>query len=588
MSGYIFTAPEGAIKKKYYKISDGENFVEEAFLGYVNIGKSHALVDFIINRSLNYPGMRTILARDYLKMLKDTIAEKFAQRANKWLIGKDHSEVRYTFATDKCPYTGEDRNSKVDGWGLSQIGDIEDIFRGVEYGTSIIDEGNLIDNGKHDAILVRLRQRVFHKTLTVWDLSIKKALEWNVTPDEAFEIMFADPNHVVGQLGLTPDAPMPAPMIQKTAFNPKFQEPLWNRYIDAPYPKAITPEWVDKFVGVKEKYTPVTQVYIEGHIPYAGEEFIIKDKPITERYFCEYYDKHTHLVKLINVPQVVPAESLLLVKKRNTVFGFTHENESRNTENSSNMFLVEDESYRQSLTMGKNLDSQGMVFPHFINNFWENDGHIIRLTNNMMNTFRIGIGGLDKGGDHPHYICLGGFVKEIRGILVFDELLMSNITNIDASYYAKEMIPPHFIRTWWGYDPSMTHKNYNQSLEYFPLQDYYEALGEENLIKGVKGKDGYQILNKLLMYDNIVPNKAPLPRFLVSHKCEMLIDALEKLTWKIVQNSRNNQLTDIGDGGKYQASIVDQIVERETFTVSKFDISPNPVWRPQHSLPRQY
>lgn len=576
MASY-FSAPKGEIKNTHLKFVHGEYYPEEAYIGFVNIGKSFAGADFLIKRCLEYPGMNCILSRDYAKELRTTTARIFYQRASKHLIGKDHNNLRYTFAEKLCPFTGRKVNSRVEGWGLALITNLDDEFRSHAFGTSLIEEGNLVSTDMHDGILGRLRQDVFHISKTVADLALAMGLRWGVTPEEAYEIMYADYRHSVGRLELDIDAPMPAPMVQKTLFNPRYQEPLWARYVDVSYPKKITPKWVEENIGVKEVYTSGIDLMEENYYPYAGEEFILIDQPIEERFFVEYADEHSKCIKFINVPQAVPMEQVKLVKKRNTLFGFTHQNKSANRENASNMFLMQNRKYRKQLTMGFDSKDVGMVFPDFIDDYFENGGHIIKLTNEMLNRGRIGIGGLDKGGGHPHAIINSFYTGANRGIIIFDEFLRNNISNIDAAEHAREMILPQFVRQYWGYDPSMDKRTFNQNIEERQITHYYEALGQQNLYPGIKGMAGFQMVNMLLKFDLLIDGKKPMPRLLVSEDCEYTIEALKTLKIATINNSRDNVLVDVGDSIKVMASIVDMVVQSIIINAVPFDMQPQRV-----------
>lgn len=555
-----------SLRRKYLTARDNDDFPEMGWCGQPNTGKSHAGADFLIRRGTEYPGSVNVVCRDTLKNLRDTTAKLIQQRVGQDFFDSINNEqIRFKFRPEPDPYTGKMVQSTILGFGLDKV-DIEDIFRSHEVFSSYIEEGNTVPSIAHDTILWRMRQICFHRSLTVWDLSVKMAARWRVRPEEAYEIMFADDRHSVGRFELTPDAPMPGEVVQKTSWNPTDADELFMRYIGGDYPKPYpTPEWADKNVGVKEVHVDAADLSSYRAVMIAGTEVRILGRPLTERHYVEYHDEKRQLVKLINTPEPIELERLKMIRKRFCQFAFTHENKSRDFNNSLNMFLMEDDGFRKRVARGELGAREGRVFTNYIDEPQSRGGHVVTISPSILKLAKAGIGGIDQGGGHPTAVVHALYLPKIKGFLIYDEYLRSGESAVSTAYTVKEMVLPGLVRFYWGYDPSMDNTLYNMEQQSSYIDSYKPILGEHNLFASPKGDSAYDRVNEYLQIDLRLSGFKPMAKLYVSDTCTESRKALKSLAWKMVKSSnRSNPMIDMGDAIKYMIGVADKTTNELT------------------------
>lgn len=555
MAEKLIGLPKGeSLRRKYIEFRDSDAFTEMGWAGLVNLGKTHALVDCGFRRMMDYPSMNVILSRDTAKSLRESSIKTFKSRLGDNLLPRsNNNELIYETPKEPHPVTGDMVASSLVGIGLDRT-DLDETFRSKEYGTSLIDEGNTVETRAHDIILSRLRQKVYHKRLTILDQVMDSSKTWKVSPEIAYDAMLACPRNPVGLDQLPLDHPMPAKQIQRTVWNPAPNEMIWDRYVGVAYPNPHpTVEWVNKYVGIREKLIDNETLRIDRY------EFIVGDYVYIDRMIrgsIQSFDERTKTAKIFGMLERIEYERIELLLQRRCLFGFTHENKSRVVENDKIMYFMEDKSLRNRIKRGAGDRHDGRIFPEFRDDDVSMGGHTIEVDPAILKLATIGYGGVDQGGGHATSIPVAAYIPSINGLLIYDGHSRSGEPAASSAQRAKEMVLPHFSEFWWGYDPSMEAKEYGRDLEYSLIQEYWDVLGEGNMIAGEKGDAVFDYVNSLLQYReaDVLFKKKPMPRLLIDNKLEEWIEMLSKVTWKHNRINKH-EWVDMADSVKVMCSV---------------------------------
>ena len=246
-----------------------------------------------------------------------------------------------------------------------------------------------------------------------------------------------------------------------------------------------------------------------------------------------------------------------LLLKRACIYVFKEENESRMYANERNSYLMENESLRERAFLGRVPAKMGRVFPKFIPDYIENGGHLIKAPDDLqkrlgMSGYR-GFGGIDQGGRHATAMAAGVATPETMIGMIYDEYVRTGVPAAESAYDARDMMPPGINDFWWGYDPAMENKRYDQDTEYSTIMEYEKVLA--NLMAGDRGDAAYEYVNSLLEFRDGMIGGPRLPGLLVFDNAEQTIEVLNKLTWKMVKHQRDNWMVDLGDALKIALSI---------------------------------
>lgn len=552
--------PKGAIAWKYLEFRDNDEFAEMGMVGPYATAKSTAMLDFLLRRALDYPGSNTLIARAHLTLLKTSTLDKMAKRLGAIFESENQNEAVFRLPPAEEPHTGKKVQSLIKGIGLERA-DLEQVFKSTEFFTGAIEEGDEVASDGHDDLQARLRQQCYHRWKKVRHLAMEMASRWGVTPEEAYEIMFYDPRHPVGQNQLDLDHPMPGVTVLKTVWNPNGNDHLWMRYVGVPYPEPRpTPEWVDENVGIREIHTDAKELREDEFTFKAGS--IVKlpahmhELHPTGRAFAKRQDDKRKVVELIGGGEV-PLDEAGLIVQRACIYVFRHENESRDYQNDENSYLMVNKAKRRK-AFNADIDTRsGRVFPWYIDDYLENGGHLLRYPETgreaLASAHYMGVGGIDQGGNHATAITTAIVTPETGILAFYDEHVRSGVAAVQSAVDALGLILPGMPGFWWGYDPQMNAKRYDKDLEYATIDEYRAKLS--NLIPGDRGKPAFDYVNGLLSQRDAFIGRQPAPKMLVFDNCHQIRDTLLKLTWEMVASQRWHWMVDVGDSIKITASV---------------------------------
>lgn len=551
--------PKGAIAWKYIEFRDNEDFAEMGMVGPYATAKSTALLDFLIRRAIDYPGSNTLIARAHLTLLKTSTLDKMAKRLGAVFESENKNEAIFRLPETEEPHTGKKVQSIIKGIGLERA-DLEQVFKSTEFFTGAIEEGDEVSSDSHDDLQSRLRQQCFHRWKKVRHLCMDLATKWNLTPDEVYEILLADPRNPVGQYQLDLDHPMPGNTVLKTVWNPNGNDHLWMRYVGVPYPEPRpTPEWVDENVGIREVHTDAQELRDDEFKFRAGSIVKLPPRMTTPenhgRGFAARHDDEKGVVHLVTGEEVPLSEAGLIVQ-RACIYAFRHENESRDYKNDENSYLMVNRAKRRRAFNAEIDHRAGRVFPWFIDDYIENGGHLMRYPEGGRDALAAaryyGVGGIDQGGDHATAMT-AAFVTPETGILVFyDEYVRNGVAAAQSAIDALDLILPGMPGFWWGYDPQMNARRFDKDVEYATIDEYRAHL--TNLIPGDRGKPAFDYVNGLLSRRDAFIGRQPAPKLLVFDNCHQIRETMLKLTWDHVSRQRGNWMVDVGDSIKIAAS----------------------------------
>lgn len=545
--------PKGAIAWKYTEFRDNDEFAEMGMVGPFATAKSTALLDFLLRRAVDFPGSNTLIARNHLTLLKTSTLDKMAKRLGAVFESENKNEAIFRLPEAEEPHTGKRVQSLIKGLGLERA-DLEQVFKSTEFFTGAIEEGDEVSSDSHDDLQSRLRQQCYHRWKKVKHLAMAMASRWGVTPEEAYEIMLADERHPVGQYQLDIDHPMPGFTVLKTVWNPNGNDHLWMRYIGIPYPEPKpTPDWVEQNVGIREVHTDAKELREEDFTFKAGSIVKLSDG---KRAFAKIQDTKRGVVELIGGGEI-PLEQAGLIVQRACIYAFRHENESRDYQNDENSFLMVNRAKRRRVFSGEVDTRSGRVFPWYIDDYLENGGHLLRFPEGGRDSLAMarymGVGGIDQGGSHATAMGTAIITPESGIMAFYDEYVRSGVAASQSAIDALALILPGMPGFWWGYDPQMNAKRYDQNLEYATIDEYRRHLS--NLIPGDRGKPAFDYVNGLLSQRDAFIGRQPAPKLLVFDNCHQIREAMLKLTWEMVASQRWQWMVDVGDMIKITASI---------------------------------
>lgn len=523
-----------------------ENYLAEGIVNH-NTAKSTMGLDFLIRRALDYPGSNILIARATLTSLKTSTLTKLAQRLGAIFDSENEHEAIYRLPEDYHPVTGLPVQSIIKGIGLDRA-NLEQVFKSTEYHTAFVEEGDEVDPDSHDILQARLRQVCFHRTKKVYDLAMFRGQQWGVTPEEAYEIMLADPRHVVGQMALGWDHPMPGPTTLKTAWNPPGGH-MWERYVGIPHPEGIpTPTWVQANVGIREKHVEPARLIEEQFHFRAGSMVKLPDG--TRAYAA---GEDGDMVRLIGKP-AIPREQAGLIVQRACIYVFKDENESRNFENDENSYLMENRELRRRAFLGEGSTKRTRVFPGYVDDYVENGGHLIRWPGRarLAQAQYRGFGGIDQGGRHATAMTTGVITPQTGIGILYEEYIRHGVAATESAYDAQGMMLPGAPDFWWAHDPAMMNKRYDQDAEYATVDEYRAVLS--NLMPGDRGQAAYDYVNSLLVVRDTFIGEKPAPKLLIFDHLVQVRETMLKLTWKMVESQRDNWMVDMGDAIKIALS----------------------------------
>lgn len=565
-----FDPPRGVIRWKYVDVRDSDDFAEHGVVGAFATAKTNMGIDFMMRRGFEYPGSTCILSRATLKSLKDSTLVRLEQRWGAFF--SDHggsmnrNEGLYRLPPAPDPITGEPIQSTIKAIGLDRT-DLEHTLRSTEYATAFMEEADEIPTDAIDIVQFRMRQQIFHRSKTVQDMCIHLSQVWGVHPDEVYAILLDDERNPVGRDEMPLDHPMPGNTVMKLAWNPTGDNAIWQRMVGMPYPKPNpTPDWVKSNVGIREVRTPPEEWQERGIRLMAGSIVQLPaDMDVTNhRRFAAKHDDEKGIIYLVpdpnddTAPLAIPEDDATLVVQRNCTYVFTWENESRDFRNDENSLLAQNQGLARKFFLGQAPERTGRVFPMYVDDYVENGGHLLRfpgLSALARRGFYI-IGGLDKGGRHAHATSLALITPESQTAIVYAEYAKHGVSARDHALDSKQLLLPGAPGVTWGYDPSLDARRYDQDADYKTIHEYEEVLGEGLLFHGIRGDEGFELLQRLLLPREGFIGDEPTPALLVFDNMVHHRQMLQHLTWEMVDKDRDNYLVDVGDALKYMAGMI--------------------------------
>lgn len=549
--------PKGPIAAKYCDFRDNDDFPEIGFVGAFATAKSTSAVDRLLRRASEYPGSNILIARATLTSLKDSTIAKMRQRIGVAFDSENLQEAVFRLPKREHPITGLPVESVVKGIGLDRA-DLEQVLKSTEYSTVLLEEANEISSEAHDMVQERSRQRIYHASRKVYHLCMKLAQRWSrlagrtLTPEDAYEILLADPRNPVGQEQLGYDHPMPGQTVVGAIWNPVGNDQTWARYVGVPYPMPKpTPEWVEKNVGVREIHVDPTELIDDRFEFQAGS--IVRLKDGSRSYAAR--DLGAEGVRLVD-DRVVPRAEAGLIVQRYCIYAFPHENESRDYRNVENTYLMANKGLRRRHMHGEVDVREGRIFANYVNDYVKVGGHVLPYPGKdrlARSGYRV-VAGIDQGGAHATAIVMGVYAPQTETLLIFDEYVRNGSSAKTSAYDAQGMMLPGSEHIW-GYDPAMEARIFDENADKRIIDNYIEVLGD-NVLPGARGDAAYDEVVQLLdIHDSFIGSQ-PMPKLIVFDNCYQVRETLEKLTWKMVRRQRDNWMVDVGDAIKIMVSMV--------------------------------
>ena len=581
--------PKGPVKYKYVDAVHNDDFPEMGVTGAFATGKSNMMVDKIGRRASMYPGSNILLARGTLTSLKDSTIPLMRQRIGAIFKHENMQEAVFRLPPEEHPLYGTSVESTVTGVGLDRA-DLEQVLTSTAYSFVGMEEADEIPIKAHDMVIERARQLVFHKTKKVYHLCMHLASVWGravgrvMSPEEVYEILLGDPRNSVGQNELRYDDPMPGRTQVFSIWNPKPDDLMWQRFVGVPYPfPRPTPEWVERNVGVRETHTPPEVLRQDRFEFQAGSIVKLADG---SRSFCAYHDLDKGTVKLVD-GRTIDHEQAGLIVQRNCIYVFDWENESRDYRAVENSYLMQDQAMRKRHQKGEFQPREGRVFRNFQDEYVELGGHKMRnpgkeriLRQASGSHLRV-VGGLDQGGAHSTAFVLFLYLPRSKTLIAYNEYVHAGESARSSAYDLQAALLPG-VDYLVGYDPAMNHRIFDEDSAKRQVDNYMEAIGEENMLPGARGEGAFdEVVDMLDPIETFVGEEAK-PRFLVFDNCVQTIEVLNSLSWKMVRHQRNDWRVDLGDAIKIAVSMVandnvllDNQVDAEELT------KPRLVYRPR-------
>lgn len=564
-----FDPPEGIIRRKYIDARDNDDFPEHGITGPFGTAKSTMLLDFIMRRGFEYPGSNALLARATLKSLKDSTLVSLERRWGSFFTdhggSMNRNEGLYRLPPSVDPVSGDRVASTIKAIGLDRV-DLEHTLRSTEFATSGMEEADEIPSDSIDIVQFRSRQQIYHRSKTVQDMVIELSQSWGLHPDRVYEILLGCEIHPVGKKQMPLDHPMPGKTVMKLIWNPTGDNAIWQRMVGLTYPKPYpTPEWVDRHIGVREVRAGHDVWGARGIQPMAGTLLQLPASwSGSRRRFASRYDEKKEQIHLVpdpgdpNASMVVDAEDATIIVQRNCTFVHTHENKSRDHQNDENSLLAQNQGLARKFYQGEAPARSGRVFPMYVDDYVENGGHLLRWPgkDTIARRMLYAVGGLDKGGRHAHGTTMAVITPESQTALAYAEYVKNGVGAQEHAIDSKQLILPGCPGVTWGYDPSLDARRYDSDADYRTIEEYQEVLGGENLFHGIRGDEGFELVQRLLMpYEGKI-DQEPIPRLLIFDHLVHTRAMLQRLTWEMIDKDRDNYLVDVGDAFKYMASVI--------------------------------
>lgn len=546
--------PKGPIGYKYIDFRDNWDFAGMLFYGTLAVGKSRALVDSIYRSAIEFPGANLLLARGTLSELRRSTVPYLEARLGAVIDSENRHESVYRLPVQIDPLSGSEVQTKIFCMGMDRP-DIEDVMRSTEWFRIFLEEANEISSEAQDLCILRCRQFCFHQSLTVRHYVMDRSRLWGVSADEVYAILREAKETPISQFDLGLDDPMPGSNGIKCVANPQYDH-LWQRYVAVPYPDGpITPEWVDKHVGVREFYrTPEDREDVEYDLV-PGDHVVDFDD--VRGYVRSRSGNEITLMD----GRKCKNEELDLILQLNTIYGFSRENESKNYANVRNALLTVNVNLRKRVWRGVDDVRRGLVFPNFINQYVDDGGHILPYPKEqgLPKNLR-GVAGIDQGGGHATAASFSLITKQSHTAVVFGEYVKSGVA---ASTTAYELlgIPPVDMQMRWAGDPSMWAKEYSTDVEMSKARRYMEA--GINLEKGHKGDQAFDSAVELFEFVYNYLQGRKMPRLFIFDNCPQHIYMLSNLTWEDVRHSRHKWIVDLGDAFKIMCGLIEKAGDGE-------------------------
>lgn len=553
--------PDGPIKYKYSDFVNNDWFAEIGFVGPYAVGKSGAAVDRIGRRAQQYPGSNTLLARATLTSLKDSTLDRLRQRLGPIIASENLQEAIFRLAPEPHPVTGHLVQSTINGIGLDRT-DIEQVLKSTEYFSVHLEEADEIPSPAQDLVQERARQQVFHRELTVWHLCVELAQVWSIvhgrtfTPHDVHAILLDDQFNKVGQLQMPMDHPMPGNPSVSATWNPNGNDHMWSRYVGVPYPyPAPTPEWVRSNVGIRDIRIPAATLREDKFQFRAGS---IAVPPGGTKGFVAKHNLKEGTVRFVS-GQTYAHDQVDLVVQRYAIYGFSHENESRDYGNVENSYLMMDQKKRRKHQLGHVDTKEGRVTPGYIDEPFSYGGHVVEAIDRerIARSGNLIVIGLDHGGDHPTAAAIAMYLPRTKSLIFFDEYLKSGQSAYaNAIEIQQKRVPglEHLV----GYDPAMNGRAFLGDDQTRYIDPYIEVFGDDNVFPAERGDPPFDTLAQMLEFeDNFLPgSSAAMPRIFVTENCTHIRSAFLNLTWDMIARKRHLWQVDMGDACKYAVSMV--------------------------------
>lgn len=346
------TRPAGPIAQKHELFSTVEDFTEVCFLGTMNTAKSDALCTDINRSAIEYPGATLFLCRG---MLTDLIKTTLDKLLTKYQGLEFHHDKKLSIVYWPEQYG---KVSKLVCFGVN-TGDYVTKLKSFEPFRIYIDEANEVGEKKLDFMVIRARQKVYHRH------SYQRRIQEDIiaglyrTEDEGLQHYGVSPQELhVHQRG--------KPYVKYVA-NDEGNDWVWQRvvnpYGDKPHPpQTLTPEefekWAHENVGITEIRIPPAE-----RPRFRVGSLIERPDGVTDE-VDEVLSTNGEQVLKTRLGQTLPAYGCTLVLERLAIYGFALENHSASEDNIENFYFVSQDTRKQYL-YGLTDVQTGLMHPNF-------------------------------------------------------------------------------------------------------------------------------------------------------------------------------------------------------------------------------
>jgi hypothetical protein len=562
MPSYKFSPVDGLAKYPYMKMVLEKELMELHWISPYNLGKTTSMLDCIASFACEYPGLDIALTRATQVGLRRSTINKMHSRFGSMLEANEQMGI-YRFEPDICPVDGVKKQSKVWALGLDRP-DLEDFLSSTEFGLVANEEADMSPPDALDFLIGRNRQIVYSKFNTFEDMSKRKSIIWNVSPDEAFKILREDFNNL-----LTYKKPLnhPEPLSPsiRMVWNPKGMSPLFERAVGKEYPKKWTEEWVKKNIGLKDIIV-VNEELKEDRMVFNAGDIILTDNG--KRYFATLQDGDDVFVidnTKRNGRKRLKFENCNLIKQIGTMYSFQYENKSRNMAASKSNYAMSNKNIRRKTMRSETDTESGIVITKFINRYASSGGHLLeRISQQEIESLGYEvIVGLDGGIGHLTVALFGLYVPDLLSVIVFDEYQSTSTTSKENANNMLNFIPKNKKRCTVFYDVAMGHRD-PTSLK-SSIEDYESVLNLAGVVclPSARGDAAFDTLNGFLLPKITEIGKPAKPKIYITDNCVGLINAIAKGTWEEVRAKHHGEEIDYLDAFKYIAYGMTTLVSDE-------------------------